>query len=180
MTLGQIYNAIVNLVYGDVNSSPVPVSEVPFIQTMILQKHHEIQQNYNFWFNQIRTNLQLVAGIDTYPLPADYKEFINLDYEGKCQLIGDNLVFNEASIEDKTVLFDLWQYLPTPLVWNPDFNDHVTRYCNMPIIYMVTSIVMLKRDEKGLAGSYLELAVNALESVYEEDYRRRQSPGAVF
>ncbi len=114
MTLGQIYNAIVNLVYGDVNSSPVPVSEVPFIQTMILQKHHEIQQNYNFWFNQVRTNLQLVAGIDTYPLPADYKEFINLDYEGKCQLIGDNLVFNEAPIEDKTVLFDLWQYLPTP------------------------------------------------------------------
>lgn len=180
MTLGEIYDSVVNLVYGDVNASPVPVSEVPFIRTLILQKHREIQRDYNFWFNRVRTTLDIFTGVDTYPLPAEYKEFIRLDCEMECQLIGDNLVFIEAPSEDRTVTFDLWQYVPTPATWNGDHTDAVTRYCNMAIIYMVTAIVMLKRDEKTQAGSYLELGAQALESTYAEDYRRRQSPGAVF
>jgi len=180
VTLGEIYDSVVNLVYGDVNASPVPLAEIPFIRTLILQKHREVQRDYNFWFNRVRTTLDLTAGISTYPLPAEYKEFIKLDCEGECELIGENLVFLEAPLLDKTVTFDLWQYIPTPAAWNAAHTDAVTRFCHMAIIYMVTAIVMLKRDEKTQAGSYLELGAQALESVYAEDYKRRQSPGAVF
>ncbi len=180
MTLGQIYDSVVNLVYGDVIASPVPVAEVPFIQVLILQKHREVQQNYNFWFNRARTDLVITAETDTYPLPPNYKELIKLDCTDKLELIGDNIVFIETPLEDKTVRLDLWQYIPSPVLWNPDHTDPVTMYCSMAIIYLVTSIVMLKRDEKSAAGSYIELASQALESVYSEDYRRRQSPGAVF
>ncbi|PKL19564.1 MAG: hypothetical protein CVV49_00575 [Spirochaetae bacterium HGW-Spirochaetae-5] len=180
MTLAQIYDAVVNLVYGDVIASPVPVAEVPFIQTLVLQKHREVQQNYNFWFNQARTDLNIISGITIYPLPADYKELINLEYEGRAELIGNDLILTDEPLENKTVRFDLWRFLPAPPLWNPAHSDAVTQYCSMAIVYMVTAIVMLKRDEKSAAASYIELASQALESVYAEDYRRRQSPGAIF
>jgi hypothetical protein len=37
---------------------------------------------------------------------------------------------------------------------------------------------MLKRSENTAAGAFIELSAKALESVYAEDYGRRQSPGA--
>ena len=180
MTLAQIYDAVCNLVYGDVTASPVPAAEVPFIQILILQKHHEVQQNYNFWFNRFRTTFDLIAGVNSYALPENYKELISIDYEGSAEFINADIVFTETPAEDKTVQFDLWKFLPTPPVWNGTFTDNVTLYCHMGIIYLVTAIMMLKRDEKAAAGSYLEIANQALESVYAEDYGRRQSPGAIF
>lgn len=183
MLMSEIYNAVCNLVYGDVTASPVPVAEVPFIQMLILQQHHEVQQNYNFWFNRVRTTLAIVTGTDTYALPADYKEMIGIDLEdeyglGEYELIGDNVIFKDEPTKDVTVTMDLWQYLPSPAAWDGTFTDAVTTYCHMGIIYAVTALIMLKRDEKNAASAYMELSSKSLESVYADDYGRRQSPGA--
>jgi len=185
MLMSEIYDAVCNLVYGDVMASPVPVAEVPFIQILIMQKHHEVQQNYNFWFNRVRTTLPIVTGTDTYALPANYKEMISIDPDnessiGEYELIADNIVFKDEPTEDVTVQMDLWQYLPSPAAWDGTFTDYITQYCHMGIIYAVTAMIMLKRSENSAGAAFMELSDNALESVYAEDYGRRQSPGATF
>lgn len=185
MTLSEIYNAIVNLVYGDVNASPVPVAEVPLIQTMILQKHHEIQQNYNFWFNRVRTTLLIIPGTDTYALPTNYKELIDIDPDQEAGLseadfIDETIIFKEEPTASAAVTMNLWQYLPTPTAWNNTFTDDVTAYCHWGIIYAVTALIFIKREDKNTAGTYMDLSSQALESVYAEDFGRRQNPGAIF
>jgi hypothetical protein len=183
--MSEIYEAVCNLVYGDITSSPVPVAEVPFIQILILQKHHEVQQNYNFWFNRVRTTLAIVTGTDTYALPADYKEMIGIDPDNESsiseyELIGNNIIFTDEPTSDVTVQMDLWQYLPSPAAWDGTFTDYVTQYCHMAIIYAVTAMIMLKRSENSAAQAFMGLSEKSLESVYADDYGRRQSPGATF
>lgn len=185
MTLSEIYNAIVNLVYGDVNASPVPVAEVPLIQIWILQKHHEIQQNYNFWFNRSRIILEITEGVDTYVLPDTYKELINIDPDQKiglpaAQLINDTIVFDEEPTADAEAAVNLWEYLETPVTWDGTFADEMTTYCHWGIIYAVTALIFIKREDKNTAGIYMDLSAQALESVYADDYGRRQNPGAIF
>lgn len=184
MTLAEIYSAITNLVYGDIAAAPVPTAEVPFIQTLILNKHKEIQDNYNFWFMRAKADISLIAGSDTYALPDDYKQMISLTYEGEnydkeFQFIVDDIYFPEAPEEDKDITMDYWKYIPTP-AWADDTSDVVTQYCNWPIIYMVTAMLMLKREEKNAAGMYSQLAAEALNSSYAEDYSRRQAAGVIF
>jgi len=179
MTLAEIYAAITNLVYGDITAAPVPVAEVPFIQILILSKYKQIQDNYNFWFLRAKAEISIVDGTDTYALPLDYKELIHLDYDKEFQFIGNDIFFPEAPTEDKDVTIDYWKYLPTP-VWADDTSDVVTQYCHWPIIYMVAAMMMLKREEKTATGMYMQLADDAIESVYAEDYSRRQSVKEIF
>ena len=185
MTLAEIYDAVCNLVYGDITSSPVPVAEVSFIQMLILQQHHGVQQDYNFWFNRIRTTLSIVTGTDTYDLPDDYKEMIAIDPEddyglGSYELLGDEIIFKDDPTKDATAVMDLWQYLPTPAVWDGTHTDSASQQCHMGVIYAVTGFIMLKRDEKTAASAFMQLSSKFLESVYADDYGRRQAPGAVF
>jgi hypothetical protein len=179
MTLAQIYAAIAGLVYGDIVAAPVPVHEASFIQTLILQQHKEVQDNYNFWFMRAKAAISIVSGTDTYALPGDYKELIHLDYDKGFQFIGTDIFFSEEPTEDKDVTIDYWKYIPTP-AWNDDTTDIITQSCSWPIIYGVTAMLMLKREEKGAAGTYAQLAVSTLESAYAEDYSRRQAAGVIF
>jgi len=185
MLMSEIYDAVCNLVYGDVTSSPAPAAEVPIIQMLILQQHHEVQQNYNFWFNRVRTTLPILTGTDTYALPANYKEMIGIDPDnessiGEYELIADNIVFTNEPTADVTVQMNLWQYLPSPTVWDGTFTDYITQYCHMGIIYGVTGLIMLKRSDNSAAQVFMGLSDKSIESVYAEDYGRRQSPGARF
>lgn len=179
MTLSQIYDIIANLVYGDVAAAPVPVAEVPFIQSLILHKHKEIQQNYNYWFMRSRATISILEGVDTYDLPADYKQIVHLDYDNPFQFRGDDIYFPEAPETDIDVDLDYWSYLPTP-AWDDTHTDAITQHCNWPIIYEVTAQMMLKREEKSSAAAYMDMAQMAISSAQMADYTHRQSAEEIF
>lgn len=179
MILSEIYDIVANLVYGDVAAAPVPAAEVPYIRTLILHNHRELQQEYNYWFMREEATISILEGVDTYALPADYKQIIHLDYDKGFQFRGDNIYFPEAPQEDKDVILDYWKYIPTP-AWNNAYTDEITEYCNWPIIYAVTAQMMLKREEKSSAAAYMEMAQSALLSAQNRDYSHRQAAEEIF
>jgi len=179
MTLSQIYDIVANLVYGDVAAAPAPVHEVPFIRALILSKHKEIQQNYNYWFMRNRETISILEGVDTYALPADYKQIIHLDYDNPFQLIGNDIYFPEAPEADIDVELDYWRYMLTP-AWDNVHTDAITQHCNWPIIYDVTAQMMLKREEKSSAAAYMDMAQMALASAQIADYTHRQAAEEIF
>ncbi len=77
MNQGEIYNKILNYVWGDTNASPPPVSEVQHIRDMINHVRTKIQQDYNYWFMRNEFTINAQDGIISYSLPDDFKEIIS-------------------------------------------------------------------------------------------------------
>lgn len=179
MTLVEIFNTICRIVTGDIASSRAADTDQVLIQTLILNYHHQLQTQYNYWFQRYRGTLSIISGTSTYALPATYKEFISLDYDSSFEFIGNNIVFDEEPSETKDVQFDYWQYIATP-AWVDTYTDAVTQYLHFVLIYTVAAEMFVERSEMTQAQMYYALRDQSLDAVKDEDYRRRQSINEIF
>ena len=81
MTFYEIYASAVVRLWGD--TTP-PTSAIAFLQGangIIANAHRQLQQDYNYWFLRAYTSWPTVAGTQTYGLPAECKEIINLQFK---------------------------------------------------------------------------------------------------
>ena len=179
MTLAEIYNTIVSIVYGD-PASPPPVHEIAQIQTDILRMHHEVQQNHNYWFMYYKTTFPFVSGTYTYTLPTAYKQLIYLETDYEYELLGNQLYFcNEDVTKTENVRFDYWQFITTP-AWQGTYTDYVTANCHWIIIYAIVSNLKLKREGMQAAQFYAAKATEAEDAIKAEDIARRQEPKSTW
>jgi hypothetical protein len=180
MTLLQMYNTIAGFLYGDIAASPPPVHEIATIQTLILAKHRESQIGYNYWFQKVITTYPLLAGIDTYAWPVDFKEYVSLDLDSSMEFTADGFRLETVPTADETKDFTYWSILQAPVVWDDAFEDNASIYLVWFIIYSVVGDLMLKRSSQEEASSYYQLAEQAKYKTEQEDFQRRQAPGLNF
>jgi hypothetical protein len=81
MNLGSIYNYTTFLVYGN---TPPPAEVSTYWQALegvITNVHRNIQRANDYWFMEGVHAWWMVAGTPDYPLPADFKKEVYLEFE---------------------------------------------------------------------------------------------------
>ncbi len=77
MTFGEIYNAVVFNVWGDAVPPTGSVARLQGEEGIIVNMAQSLQKDYNYWFMEMWTVIDSVAGSQGYMLPTDFKELIN-------------------------------------------------------------------------------------------------------
>jgi len=74
LTVQEIYDAVVFNLWGN-TGAPAGVEAV--INRIIEQCHRRVQQDYNYWFMHTWAALECEAGVQSYALPENFKEYIS-------------------------------------------------------------------------------------------------------
>lgn len=75
MTYGQILARVSVLVWGSSPADPETVGFLYGSEGVIANAVRELQRDYNYWFMQANTALDVQGFVQSYDVPADFKEF---------------------------------------------------------------------------------------------------------
>lgn len=211
MTFGEISDKVQFKIWGTSTPPQGAVAQLEGQDGIICDCHRKIQQKYNYWFMQGYTSFPTVANLQAYPLPADYKELISVqfkvygtdyfqepmsplglkeaqyykwtenadpvEYPTWFELIGESIVLYPApSTANYYFHMVYWGFLmrPTDALFQTT-EDELTMYGGTAIVNMAVAEMKDVLEEYQAAEMWRRKAEDEIESLKEEDRRRRQS-----
>jgi hypothetical protein len=81
MTFGEIYTRVAFMVWGNSNPPAGSSTILTGDEGIIAQVHKDIMREYNYWFMHETTAINTVVNQNSYTLPTDYKELVEVQFK---------------------------------------------------------------------------------------------------